>query len=53
MERIESILEDVVRGEAVNDDGAGCVDYSIPDQLAELGKYNISFKLEFSFGRLI
>lgn len=38
MERIENILEDVVRGEAVNDDGAGCVDYSIQDQLAELGK---------------
>lgn len=40
MERIESILEDVLRGEAVNDDGAGCVDYSIQDQLAELGEPN-------------
>lgn len=39
MEQIESILEDVLRGEAVNDDGAGCVDYSIQDQLAELGKF--------------
>ncbi|XP_003747217.1 8-oxo-dGDP phosphatase NUDT18 [Galendromus occidentalis] len=49
MERIESILEDVLRGEAVNDDGAGCVDYSIQDQLAELATKGIESQCSADF----
>ncbi|XP_022650463.1 8-oxo-dGDP phosphatase NUDT18-like [Varroa destructor] len=49
MERIESILEDVVRGEAVNDDGAGCVDYSIQDQLAELATKGVESQCTADF----
>ncbi|XP_022685776.1 8-oxo-dGDP phosphatase NUDT18-like isoform X2 [Varroa jacobsoni] len=49
MERIENILEDVVRGEAVNDDGAGCVDYSIQDQLAELATKGVESQCTADF----